>query len=112
MYVNDYERYTKLYKLKCIILKEKRPRVNHFPLLITSKGFWGDFLRALLIYVITVYVKYNCRAEMLKHLREGTSLIVDRYAYSGVCYTAAKQVGPHCVYTNAFKDDCQESYSN
>ncbi|KAH3806789.1 hypothetical protein DPMN_135115 [Dreissena polymorpha] len=28
---------------------------------------------------------------MLKLLEQGTSLIVDRYAYSGVCYTAAKR---------------------
>lgn len=30
---------------------------------------------------------------MLKLLKEGTTLIVDRYAYSGVAFTAAKQVG-------------------
>jgi len=33
------ERYTKLYSNNALILLRIRPRINHFPLLITSKGF-------------------------------------------------------------------------
>ena len=29
---------------------------------------------------------------MQKELNEGTTLVIDRYAYSGVAYTAAKEV--------------------
>lgn len=35
---------------------------------------------------------YVCRHALLQALRSGTTLVVDRYAYSGVAYTAAKQV--------------------
>ena len=36
---------------------------------------------------------YKCfRPMMRKLLNQGTTLIVDRYAYSGVAFTAAKQV--------------------
>ena len=31
-----------------------------------------------------------CSAEMRKLLRDGTTLIVDRYVYSGVAFSAAK----------------------
>ena len=32
----------------------------------------------------------SCRDELLRKLRAGTTLVVDRYAYSGVAFTAAK----------------------
>ena len=33
-----------------------------------------------------------CRDKLEQALMSGTSLIVDRYAYSGAAYTAAKQI--------------------
>ena len=33
---------------------------------------------------------FFCREELLRKLQAGTTLIVDRYAYSGVAFTAAK----------------------
>jgi len=35
---------------------------------------------------------FNFRARMRKLLNGGTTLIVDRYAFSGVAYSAAKDV--------------------
>lgn len=32
----------------------------------------------------------SCRDTILKHLKEGTSVICDRYAYSGVAFTSSK----------------------
>merc|ERR1739848_520553 len=34
--------------------------------------------------------RWEVQAEMLKKLAEGTTLIVDRYAFSGIAFTAAK----------------------
>jgi len=34
----------------------------------------------------------NCSAAMKRMLLDGTTLIVDRYAFSGVAYSAAKTV--------------------
>ena len=33
-----------------------------------------------------------CRPEMKRKLADGITLVVDRYAYSGVAFTAAKEV--------------------
>lgn len=35
---------------------------------------------------------FYCRPEMKRLLMRGVSLVVDRYAFSGVAFTAAKQV--------------------
>ena len=35
---------------------------------------------------------FRCRDKLEQALMSGTSLIVDRYAYSGAAYTAAKQI--------------------
>jgi len=35
-------------------------------------------------------VQHQRREELLRKLRAGTTLVVDRYAYSGVAFTAAK----------------------
>ena len=35
---------------------------------------------------------FCCRDKLEQALMSGTSLIVDRYAYSGAAYTAAKQI--------------------
>lgn len=39
---------------------------------------------------------------MLKLLQEGTNLIIDRYAYSGVAFTAAKPVFINSLIYNMF----------
>lgn len=39
---------------------------------------------------------FPCSPEMKKCLTSGTTLVVDRYAFSGVAYTAAKQVTIPC----------------
>lgn len=36
--------------------------------------------------------RWEARGELLAKLNAGTTLVVDRYAYSGVAFTAAKQV--------------------
>eukprot|EP00891_Asterochloris_glomerata_P004422 jgi/Astpho2/4422/Aster-00039 len=36
--------------------------------------------------------RWECREKLEQALMSGTSLIVDRYAYSGAAYTAAKQI--------------------
>ena len=46
-----------------------------------------------------------CRDKLEQALMSGTSLVVDRYAYSGAAYTAAKQIAGHdlqwCKVTSA-----------
>lgn len=39
-----------------------------------------------------VHYYYNIRSKIRTSLLSGTTLVVDRYAYSGVAFTAAKQV--------------------
>ena len=39
-----------------------------------------------------VYYYYNIRSKIRTSLLSGTTLVIDRYAYSGVAFTAAKQV--------------------
>jgi len=39
---------------------------------------------------------YTCSATMKRMLLEGTTLIVDRYAFSGVAYSSAKPVRSIC----------------
>jgi dTMP kinase len=35
---------------------------------------------------------YHCRQELVAALETGTTLVVDRYAFSGVAYSAAKGI--------------------
>ena len=35
---------------------------------------------------------YTCSPEIKAQLSSGTTVVVDRYAFSGVAYTAAKEV--------------------
>ena len=45
-----------------------------------------------LLYIIPYIIFYYFRPKMKELLQNGTTLVVDRYAYSGVAYSAAKQV--------------------
>lgn len=38
-----------------------------------------------------------CRSKIREELSKGTSVVVDRYAYSGVAFTAAKQVSENAL---------------
>lgn len=48
---------------------------------------------------------YCVRPKVKKLLLDGVTLIVDRYAYSGVVFSAAKKVGAYYK-TNLFVVDC------
>lgn len=43
-------------------------------------------------YARYITALFNSRQEMLAKLRAGTTLVIDRYAFSGVAYSAAKNV--------------------
>lgn len=42
------------------------------------------------IHLLFSFNRWECKVEMEKELRAGTTLIVDRYCYSGVAYSSAK----------------------
>ena len=42
------------------------------------------------VHMLFAVNRWEQKEEMIQHLKEGTSLICDRYAYSGVAYSAAK----------------------
>ena len=43
--------------------------------------------------IVRIWTRYyECREELLRNLENGVSLIVDRYAFSGAVFTAAKRV--------------------
>lgn len=42
------------------------------------------------IHLLFSFNRWECKMEMEKELRAGTTLIVDRYCYSGVAYSSAK----------------------
>lgn len=46
------------------------------------------------VHLLFVANRFEKRAEMLRLLESGVTLVVDRYSYSGVAYTAAKGI-PH-----------------
>lgn len=60
------------------------------------------------IHLLFTLNRWECKEHMERLLRDGTSLIVDRYSYSGVAYSAAKGLsldwckGPE---RNLFKPD-------
>lgn len=41
----------------------------------------------------------------MRLIEQGTTLIVDRYSFSGVAFTAAKQVGPYLMYVSFAKSN-------
>ena len=43
-----------------------------------------------------------CRPQMKELLQAGTTLVVDRYSYSGVAFSAAKQVSTAPVYAHDY----------
>ncbi|KAG2487940.1 hypothetical protein HYH03_013519 [Edaphochlamys debaryana] len=45
------------------------------------------------VHLLFVANRLEKRSEMLRLLASGTTLVLDRYSYSGVAYTAAKGVG-------------------
>lgn len=52
----------------------------------------STFLQLALL-LLTVWLRYacvSCSDALVQALKSGTTLIVDRYAYSGVAYSAAK----------------------
>lgn len=42
------------------------------------------------IHLLFSFNRWECKSEMEKELKAGTTLIIDRYCYSGVAYSSAK----------------------
>lgn len=91
---------TQIQKLADSLNKDHRVQVFKFPDRSTVIGkLIDEFLqkkKALddhVVHLLFSANRWECIEEIKKQIESGTTVLIDRYVYSGIAYSSAKQVG-------------------
>ena len=96
---------TQIQKLADSLCKDRPVKVFKFPDRSTLIGkLIDEFLQKKktlddhVVHLLFSANRWECIEEIKKQVEAGTTVLVDRYAYSGVAYSSAKEVSDSCEF--------------